>query len=198
MTGPMVILAFLSVVSGFVGTPIRNYFAEFVVPSAFAAETLALEPEAFSFVLAALSVAMAVAGIALAYAFYVPKPEWASSLAYRFSSVYTFLDKGWYFDDLYDRVFVRPAIATGRFVREFDRRTLSGLISGVGRGFLRAGERLRPLQTGGVQNYALFILLSVLVLGVIVGAIAGAQYAFLMVALIAVVTLTAVAVGARL
>ena len=72
------------------------------------------------------------------------------------------------------------------------------MISGVGRGFLGAGERLRPLQTGGVQNYALFILLSVLVLGVIVGAIAGAQYAFLMVALIAVVTLTAVAVGARL
>jgi NADH-quinone oxidoreductase subunit L len=198
MTGPMVILAFLSVVSGLIGTPLRNYFAEFVVPSAFAAETLALEPEAFSAVLAALSVAAAVVGIALAYAFYVPKPEWASSLAYRFSGVYTFLDKGWYFDDIYDRVLVRPAMAVGRFVRDFDRRTLSGLVSGIGRGFLGAGDRLRPLQTGGAQNYALFIFLSVLILGVIVGAVAGAQYAFLVVALIVVATLTAVAVGVRL
>jgi NADH-quinone oxidoreductase subunit L len=198
MTGPMVILALLSVVSGLVGTPLGNYFAEFVAPSSFAAETLALEPEAFSAVLAVLSVAMGVAGIALAYAFYVPKPEWASSLAYRFSGVYTFLDKGWYFDAIYGTLFVRPAMAIGRFVRDFDRQTLSGLVSGVGRGFMGAGERLRPLQTGGVQNYALFILLSVLILGVIVGAVAGAQYAFLVVALIVVATLTAVAVGARL
>jgi len=45
-----------------------------------------------------------------------------------------------------------------------------------------------------VQNYALFILLSVLIIGVIVGA----QYAFLMVALVALITIAAVAVGTRL
>src|ERR671932_1188135 len=49
MTAPMVILGFLAVVSGFVGTPIKNYFAEFVTPSEFAAATLNLEPESFSF-----------------------------------------------------------------------------------------------------------------------------------------------------
>jgi hydrogenase/urease accessory protein HupE len=59
---------------------------------------------------------------------------------------------------------------------------------------LRTGEFLRRLQTGGVQNYALAILLSVLILGIIVGA----QYAFLMVAVIALITITAMAVGARL
>jgi len=45
-----------------------------------------------------------------------------------------------------------------------------------------------------VQNYVLFILVSVLVLGII----AGAQYAFLVVALIALITIITVAVGARL
>jgi len=200
MTGPMVILAFLSVVSGWIGIPegfglpIRDYFAKFIAPSEFAAETLALEPPSFSFIMAALSVLVAVAGIVLAYAFYVPKPEWASSLAYRFSSVWTFFDKGWYFDALYDALFVRPAMAVGRVVREFDLRALGGLVSGVGRGFSGAGERLRPLQSGGAQNYALFILFSVLILGVIVGA----QYAFLVVALILGIALAAVAVGARL
>ncbi len=59
---------------------------------------------------------------------------------------------------------------------------------------MRTGERLRPLQSGGAQNYALFILVSILVLGVVVGA----QYTFLVVALIAGIALAAVAVGARL
>ncbi len=194
MTGPMVILALLAVVSGLIGTPLSNYFAELVTPSEFAVETLALEPEEFSAVMAALSVAMGGAGILLAYVLYVPKPERAAALARRFSPVYTFLDKGWYFDALYDRVFVRPAMAIGRVTREFDRRALGRFVTGVGRGAGGLGERLRPLQGGGAQNYALFILVSVLLLGVIVGA----QYAFLTVAVIAVVALAAVALGARL
>jgi NADH-quinone oxidoreductase subunit L len=194
MTGPMVILAFLSVVSGLVGTPLRDYFAEIVAPSEFATEMLAIEPHEFNVTLAVVSVLVALGGIALAYALYVPKPERAAELARRFSPLYTFLDKGWYFDALYDRVFVRPAMAIGRSVGRFDRRTLGGLVTGIGRGFSGAGERLRPLQSGGAQNYALFILVSVLILGVIVGA----QYAFLTVALIAVIALAAVALGARL
>src|SRR5215204_6175562 len=194
MTGPMVILAFFAVVSGLAGTPLADYFAEIVSPSEFATEALALEPHEVNLPLAALSVFMAVGGIALAYALYVPKPERAAALARRFSGLYTFLDKGWYFDALYDRVFVRPAMALGRATREFDRRALGGLVTGVGRGTGRLGERLRPLQSGGAQNYALFILVSILILGVIVGG----QYAFLVVALIAAAALAAVAVGTRL
>src|ERR687895_730752 len=81
MTGPMVILAFLSVVSGWVGIPegfglpIRDYFAEFVAPSEFAAETLALEPPSFRFIMAVLSVVVGLGGIALAYLIYVSRPE---------------------------------------------------------------------------------------------------------------------------
>ena len=194
MTVPMVILGFLSVVSGLAGTPLADYFAEIVSPSEFAVETLALEPHEFNLPLAALSVLVAVGGIALAYALYVPKPERAAALARRFSGLYTFLDKGWYFDALYDRVFVRPAMALGRATREFDRRALGGLVTGVGRGTGGLGEKLRPLQSGGAQNYALFILVSILILGVIVGG----QYAFLVVALIAAAALAAVAVGTRL
>src|SRR5215203_4808104 len=194
MTVPMVILGFLAVVSGLAGTPLADYFAEIVSPSEFAMETLALEPHEFNLPLAALSVLVAVGGIALAYALYVPKPERAAALARRFSGLYTFLDTGWYFDALYGRVFVRPAMALGRATREFDRRALGGLVTGVGRGTGRLGESLRPLQSGGAQNYALFILVSILILGVIVGG----QYAFLVVALIVAAALAAVAVGTRL
>jgi NADH-quinone oxidoreductase subunit L len=194
MTGPMMILAFLAVVSGLVGTPLRDFFGELVAPSTFAAEVLGLEPHPFSYLLAAISVAAGVGGIALAYALYVPKPERATALSRRFSGLYAFLDNGWYFDALYGALFVRPAMAVGRFVRVFDQRALGRFVTGVGRGASGIGERLRPLQSGGAQNYALFILVSVLILGVIVGA----QYAFLTVALIAGIALVAVAVGARL
>jgi NADH-quinone oxidoreductase subunit L len=194
MTGPMVILALLAVVSGLVGTPLRDFFGELVAPSTFAAEVLGLEPHPFSYLLAAISVAVGVGGIALAYALYVPKPERATALSRRFSGLYAFLDNGWYFDALYGGLFVRPAMAVGRFVREFDQRALGRFVTGVGRGASGIGERLRPLQSGGAQNYALFILVSVLILGVIVGA----QYAFLTVALIAGIALVVVVVGARL
>jgi NADH-quinone oxidoreductase subunit L len=200
MTGPMALLAFLSIVSGWVGIPegfgipIKDYFAEFVVPSEFARETLGLEPHPFNLAMAAISVIAGLLGIALAYALYVSRPERAAALSRRFSGLYTFLDRGWYFDALYGATFVRGAMALGRAANVFDRRILGNLIGGVGRGVSRTGEFLRRLQSGGVQNYALFILLSVLVFGIIVGA----QYAFLVAAVIALITITAFAVGARL
>jgi NADH-quinone oxidoreductase subunit L len=145
--------------------------------------------------MAAVSVLAGLAGIGLAYALYVRKPERAGALSRRFSGLYTFLDKGWYFDALYGATFVRAAKYLGRLTREFDRRILvGGLTGGVGRSISGFGELLRRLQTGGVQNYALFILLSVLIIGVI----AGAQYAFLVFAIIVLITITAFAVGARL
>jgi len=141
---------------------------------------------------------VALAGIGLAYFLYVPKPERAAQLARRLSGLHTFLDKGWYFDALYGAVFVRGAKALARITREFDRRSLGGLVGGVGRGAMGTGGLLQRLQTGGVQNYALFILFSVLVIGLLVGAVAGAQWTLLVVALVAVSTITAFAVGARL
>src|SRR5918912_322033 len=201
MTGPMVILAFLSVVSGWVGipqgfgVPIKDFFADFVKPSEFARQTLAIEPRAFSFAFAGVSLVVGLAGIALAYALYVQRPERAAALSRRFSSLYTFLDKGWYFDALYGATFVRAAKFLGRLTRGFDREVpVAGLTGGIGRGVSRTGELLRRLQGGGVQGYALFILASVLVIGIIVGA----QYAFLTVVVIALITITAFAVGARL
>jgi len=200
MTGPMMLLAFFAVVSGWVGIPegfglpVKDYFSEFVHPSEFAVTTLGIEEHAFSFVLGGISVVAAFLGIGLAYALYVARPEWAGALASRFSWLYTFLDKGWYFDALYGATFVRFAMWLGRATRGFDRNVIGGLVGGVGRGTLGTGGLLQRLQSGGVQNYALFILLSVLIIGIIVGA----QYAVLVVGLIALITITAFAVGTRL
>jgi NADH-quinone oxidoreductase subunit L len=200
MTGPMMILAFFAIVSGWVGIPegfglpVRDYFSEFVRPSEFAASMLGLEAHAFSFVLGGISVVAGLLGIGLAYTLYVARPERAGELAARFSWLHTFLDKGWYFDALYSATFVRCAMWLGEATRRFDRNVIGGLVGGVGRGTLGTGGLLQRLQNGAVQSYALFILLSVLIIGVIVGA----QYAALVVGLIALVTIAAFAVGTRL
>jgi NADH-quinone oxidoreductase subunit L len=200
MTGPMMILAFFAIVSGWVGIPegfglpVRDYFGEFVRPSEFAVSTLSLEEHAFSFVLGGISVVAGLLGIGLAYTLYVARPERAGELAARFSWLYTFLDKGWYFDALYGATFVRFAMWLGRTTRGFDRNVIGGLVGGVGRGTLGTGGLLQRLQSGAVQSYALFILLSVLIIGVIVGA----QYAAIVVGVIALVTIAAFAVGTRL
>src|SRR5215218_9405123 len=200
MTGPMMILAFLSIVSGWVGIPegfglpVKDYFAAFVHPSEFAVTTFHIEEHAFSYPLAIISVAAALLGIGVAYALYVARPERAGELAGRFSWLYTFLDKGWYFDALYGATFVRFAMWLGRATRGFDRNVIGALVRDVGRGTLGTGGLLQRLQSGGVQNYALFILLSVLIIGVIVGT----QYAVIVVGLIALATIAAFAVGTRL
>ena len=200
MTGPMMLLAFLSVVSGWVGIPpefgipIPDYFAEFVRPSEFATQTLGIEEFGFSYPLAIVSVVVALLGIGLAYALYVARPALAGTLAGRFSWLHRFLDKGWYFDALYGATFVRFAMWLGRATRGFDRRVIGGAVNGVGRGATGTGGLLQRLQSGGVQNYALFILLSVLIISVVVGA----QYAAIVVGLIVLITVAAFAVGARL
>ena len=200
MTGPMMLLAFLSIVSGWVGIPpefgipIPDYFAEFVHPSEFATQTLGVGEFGFSYPLAIVSVVVALLGIGLAYALYVARPALAGTLAGQFSWLHKFLDKGWYFDALYGATFVRFAMWLGRATRGFDRRVIGGAVTGVGRGATGTGGLLQRLQSGGVQNYALFILLSVLIIGVVVGA----QYAVIVVGLIVLITAAAFAVGARL
>jgi NADH-quinone oxidoreductase subunit L len=200
MTGPMMILAFFAIVSGWVGIPegfglpVRDYFSEFVQPSEFAESTLGHTAHAFSFVLGGISASAGLLGIGLAYTLYVARPERAGELAARFARLHTFLDKGWYFDALYGATFVRFAMWLGGATRRFDRGVIGGLVGGVGRGALGTGGLLQRLQNGAVQSYALVILLSVLIIGVI----AGAQYAAMVVGLIALVTIAAFAVGTRL
>src|ERR671912_904097 len=80
MIGPMMLLAFLSIVSGWVGIPegfglpIPDYFVEFVHPSEFVTQTLGIEEFVFSYPLAIVSVVVALLGIGLAYTLYVARP----------------------------------------------------------------------------------------------------------------------------
>ncbi len=106
---------------------------------------------------------MMVAGFVLAYAFYLKWPELPKGLAERHPALYRFLLNKWYFDELYDRIFVRPARCLGHFLwKKGDGAVIDGLgPDGVSAVVLRVTGRVVKLQTGFVYHYAFAMLLGV-------------------------------------
>jgi NADH-quinone oxidoreductase subunit L len=114
----------------------------------------------------AAPMAVGIAGIALAVVFYGVKPEWPARLAARFRGLYLFLLNKWYFDELYDRLFVRPAFALGRGLwKGGDGAVIDGYgPDGVAATALRVARGATRLQTGYIFHYAFAMLIGVLVL----------------------------------
>jgi NADH-quinone oxidoreductase subunit L len=169
MTVPLVVLAILSVIGGYVGLPEGwlwgNRFAESLVPIVGHPHAAAHESASLELLLMAASVVAALSGIALAWLFYVRSPRIPNQLASRFRGAYeTLLNKYWV-DELYEATFVRGTIglATGlwRFVDVF---VIDGIVNGVGVFTRSQSEVWRRLQTGNVQHYALTFLAGVILL----------------------------------
>jgi NADH-quinone oxidoreductase subunit L len=74
--------------------------------------------------------------------------------------VHDFLAGRWYFDELYDAVFVRPTAAFGRFGRGVVESALvQGVIIGGASGLVRGGTAFaRAIQTGALRAYALMLM----------------------------------------
>lgn len=107
---------------------------------------------------------MGISGIALAFLFYVKKPEIPGLLAARFPKLYLFLLNKWYFDELYDAMFVRPSKRLGQGLwKFFDEKIIDGLgPNGAALITHLFAGRVARLQTGYVYHYAFAILLGVL------------------------------------
>ncbi len=106
-------------------------------------------------VLYAPSLVMA-AGFALAYALYIARPAARYALARRASLVYRFLARKWLFDELYDRIFVRPAYFLGSvFWKQGDGAIIDGLgPDGIARRIGFASRTAARLQSGYIYHYA--------------------------------------------
>jgi NADH-quinone oxidoreductase subunit L len=113
----------------------------------------------------ALSTLVAVGGIAAAYLAYVARVIDPVALAARFRPLYDFLFNKWYFDELYDRLFVQPSrwLATVLW-RVVDVGIIDAAVNGIALGIGAASQKLRHVQTGLVANYALAIALGMVVL----------------------------------
>ena len=118
-----------------------------------------------SWVLAAPTLAMA-AGFATAWYFYITNPLVPFGLSKRFRGAYLFLLNAWYFDALYDAIFVRPAKWLGRFLwKTGDGRIIDGIgPDGVAARVIDITNRVVKLQSGYIFHYAFAMLIGVALL----------------------------------
>jgi NADH-quinone oxidoreductase subunit L len=113
-------------------------------------------------VMLAPTLAMA-AGFAVAWYFYITNPLVPFGLAKRFRGAYQFLLNAWYFDALYDFLFVRPAKRLGRFLwKTGDGTIIDGIgPDGVAARVIDITNRVVRLQSGYIYHYAFVMLIGV-------------------------------------
>jgi NADH-quinone oxidoreductase subunit L len=104
---------------------------------------------------------VSIAAIALAYVMFVRRRGVTLRLRDRFRPVHDFLEHKWYFDELYDALFVRPFTGAGSFGRRvIETDFVQGFIVGGATGIVRVGTSFaRAIQTGYLRAYALLLLL---------------------------------------
>ncbi|KRB22732.1 MULTISPECIES: NADH-quinone oxidoreductase subunit L [Mesorhizobium] len=102
-------------------------------------------------------------GFALAWKFYIRSPEMPVNLAARHRGLYAFLLNKWYFDELYDFLFVRPAKRLGHFLwKTGDGTIIDGLgPDGISARVVDVTNRVVKLQTGYLYHYAFAMLIGV-------------------------------------
>jgi len=101
-------------------------------------------------------------GFGIAWLYYIRAPWLPAATARAFKPLYLFLLNKWYFDELYNAIFVRPAFAIGRFLwKGGDGAVIDGAIDGTAAGVGRVTERVVKLQTGYLYHYAFAMLIGV-------------------------------------
>jgi NADH-quinone oxidoreductase subunit L len=169
MTGPLMLLAVGAVFAGvglhglFIGDMWRQFWngAIFNAPGNGILEAIEHTPPGIE----VLPTFLGLAGIALAYIFYMVAPGIPVSLANNFGAIYRFLLNKWYFDELYDAVFVRPAIWLARVLwRVGDATIIDGIPNGVASLTGGSSAQVVKLQTGSIAVYAFTMLIGVVLL----------------------------------
>jgi NADH-quinone oxidoreductase subunit L len=104
-----------------------------------------------------------VLGFVLAWQFYIRSPETPVRLAAQHPGLYRFLLNKWYFDELNNFLFVRPAMRIGRFLwKTGDGRIIDGLgPDGISARVADVSDRVLRLQTGYLYHYAFVMLIGV-------------------------------------
>ncbi len=189
MTIPLMILAVLSLVGGYLGVPHllggNNHIERWLEPifghapaaptahasalslvtNAYAAETAHASSEASAEItLMIAAIAVAFFGIFLAWLFYVKNPELPKRFVARFKGLFTLVHNKYFIDELYIAVFVNGLFALGRFCKNFiDESIIDGSINGVAYLLDGIGNLIRRIQNGLIQAYAFAMIAGAIV-----------------------------------
>ena len=171
ITIPLILLAILSVLGGFVGIP------EFMVQGAHSLanflqpvfkDSYALLPvheatHSTEWLLAGLSSALVIIIVVFAWNRFSRKPDLETA-----KGLGKVLENKWYVDELYDAVIVKPVNGLGAFLKNvFDKKVVDGIVNGVGRLVNYGGRQLRWLQSGQTGAYILMMVLGMVLIFIV-------------------------------
>jgi len=185
MTVPLICLAILSTVGGWVAAPHlvggTEYFDKFLSPvfAAYAPAqgdtvTRVLNPELLPpdytapsagmdllHALTGMPVIIALLGLLLAWWFYIKSPETPKKLAQSVRGLYTLVLHKYYIDELYNAVIVQPLlwISTHVLWHVIDEGAIDGTVNGIGRGMRDSGAHVRQIQSGNARSYATWVVI---------------------------------------
>jgi NADH-quinone oxidoreductase subunit L len=177
MTMPLVVLAVLSVIGGYIGLPESlgggAWFEKFLSPVfAKGAEIGKLaeageQSHSLEYGLMAASVALVLVMIMTARRYYQNKSANSEQFERGFGFAHTLLYNKYYVDELYDAIIVRPLVTFSNFLwQSFDVLIVDGAINGAAWLLGQAAAVLRRVQTGMVRSYAfIFLMGAVFVIG---------------------------------
>jgi len=174
MTVPLMVLAALSVIGGWIGVPAAltrgadvNLFHHWLAPAVASGAHEAAEGAAHGagteLSLMALALAVALVGIGAAWVIYRRRRGLADSIAAAFRPVYVLWRNLYWVDELYEAAVIRPFYAVSRFSAGFDKWVIDGLVNLSAILTDIVGQLLKLFQTGYVRNYALLFLMGVVV-----------------------------------
>jgi len=165
MTIPLIVLAILATVGGWVNLPggllWGNAFVRFLAP---AVGTFHPMVEASASTLSIVASIASALGILIAYMLYIRLPGIPFLLAWRLKPAYDLLLNKYYIDELYNFVVTRPLFWISQNVlnRAIDSFVIDGAAEGAGLAVQTGGQVARRAETGNVQHYAFIYLLGAL------------------------------------
>ncbi|MCX7857465.1 MAG: NADH-quinone oxidoreductase subunit L [Deltaproteobacteria bacterium] len=170
MTIPLIILAILSIVGGYVGIPHAlgggAHFEKFLEPvfrgvsqKADYHHSLVVEIG-----LMVLSVIVALIGIYVAYVYFLKKPDLSEKFVKKHEKLYKTVHNKYFVDEIYGFLFVDNLLRVGRFLKNvIDEAIIDGIVNGLGYFMRGLGGILRFLQSGYVQAYAFSMIVGAIV-----------------------------------
>ncbi len=174
MLGPLVVLAVLSVVGGwlsaatFWGGP--DYFSNFLAPVFGGHESVEALGEAaahnLELTLAFVAVGAALLGWVVSYWLYLRRPEKADGFAKSMAPAYRTLLNKYYVDEIYAAVVVKPLmwISTNVLWKVADVAVIDGAVNGIANETTAIGDGVRHTQSGNTRSYAVWVVVGAIVI----------------------------------
>jgi NADH-quinone oxidoreductase subunit L len=162
MVVPLIVLAVLSAIGGFIGVPHFSWLEHWLEPLIPVHEVAAASEGGMEWVLMGLSVAGAVLGGFGALKFYQDLAV-VNALTKKFSPVHRLLENKWYIDEIYEAVIIGPIRKLSEILwNVVDVKFIDRIVLSFGRVSIWTGEKARVIQTGAIQVYALALLIGIL------------------------------------